>query len=373
MADNKRDYYEILGVQKNATQDELKKVYRKLAMQYHPDRNQGDKAAEEKFKEITEAYEVLSDENKRRRYDQYGHSGMRMGEDFHGFSNVNDIFSQFSDIFGGGFGGGSIFDDFFGGGSNRGRRKSQQGTPGTDLKVILKLTLEEIATGTTKKIKIKKYIKCDSCHGSGAKNGTATKKCPVCQGTGEVRTVSRSVFGQFVNIQTCNNCNGEGTVIDSPCGKCKGDGRINGEETIKVNVPAGVSNGLYMTLRGEGNTGLRRGQPGNIIVVFEEIPHDYFVRENDDIVFNLRLSYPEAALGKEIEVPTLNGKAKIKIEPGIEPGKFLKLREKGIPHLNQHGSGDLRIKINVYVPTKLTNEEKELLKKLDTMPNIKPR
>jgi molecular chaperone DnaJ len=251
----KRDYYEVLGVNRNATKDEIKKAYRKLAMQYHPDRNPDDKSAEEKFKEAAEAYEILSHDDKRNNYDRFGHEGVR-GSTFgsQGFSSVNDIFSHFSDI----FGGSSIFDEFFGG-SQRGRsRRRGSGTPGSDMRVNLKLTLEEIATGTSKKIKIKKLVKCDECNGTGAQAGTSLKTCPVCNGTGEIKTVSRSVFGQFVNITACHNCNGEGQVVDTPCRKCSGDGRIQDEVNVKIDVPAGVSDGNYMTMRDEGNAGKRR-------------------------------------------------------------------------------------------------------------------
>ncbi|MDP4172729.1 MAG: molecular chaperone DnaJ [Bacteroidota bacterium] len=368
---DKRDYYEVLGLDRNASKDDIKKAYRKLAMQYHPDRNPDDKNAEEKFKEAAEAYEILSNDEKKARYDRYGHNGLRGGgQDFSGFSNINDIFSHFSDIFGGG--GGSIFDDIFGGaGSQQRTRRRGQGSPGSDLKVTLKLTLEEISSGVTKKIKIKKHLKCDICSGTGAKGGTSTKTCPACNGTGEVRTVSRSVFGQFVNITTCANCEGEGTVVDNPCKNCSGDGRVYGEATIKINVPAGVTHGSYMTIRGEGNAGKRNGTPGNIIVVFEEEQHEFFVRDGDNVIYELFLSYPEAVLGAEVEVPTLNGKAKLKIEPGIQPGKFLKMREKGIQHLNRHGAGDELVRINIHVPTKVNSKEKDLLKELSGLPNIK--
>lgn len=366
---NKRDYYEVLGLDRNASKDDIKKAYRKLAMQYHPDRNPDDKEAEEKFKEAAEAYEVLSNDEKKSVYDRYGHSGLRgAGQDYQGFSNINDIFSHFSDI----FGGGSIFDDFFGAASSQSRgRKRGTGTPGSDLKVTLKLTLEEIAAGTTKKIKIKKFVKCEVCTGTGAKGGNSLKTCPVCNGTGEVRTVSRSVFGQFVNITACSNCEGEGTVVDNPCPNCSGDGRVYGDATVKINVPAGVTSGSYMTMRGEGNAGKRNGSTGNIIVIFEELPHEYFVREGDDIIYELYLSYPEAVLGTDIEVPTLNGRAKLKIEPGTQPGKFLKMREKGIQHLNRHGAGDQLVRVNIHVPSKVSSREKDLLKELGSMPNIK--
>ncbi|MCX8010998.1 MAG: DnaJ domain-containing protein, partial [Ignavibacteria bacterium] len=259
-----RDYYEVLGVQRNATADEIKKAYRKLAMQYHPDRNPGNKEAEEKFKEAAEAYEVLSDPDKRSRYDRFGHAGMK-GTDFREYTDINDIFNSFRDIFSGAGFGGSIFDDFFGGTtSTRSRRRATHGTPGSDLRVTLKLTLEEISTGVQKKIKIKRYVQCDECSGSGAKDGTSLDTCPVCNGSGEIRQVSRSVFGQFVNITTCNNCEGEGKVVKNPCLKCSGDGRVYKESQINVNIPPGVSDGNYLTLRGEGNAGKRKGPAGDI-------------------------------------------------------------------------------------------------------------
>ncbi len=365
---SKRDYYEILGVDKKATKDEIKKAYRDLAKKYHPDLNPGNKEAEEKFKEAAEAYEVLSDDQKRAKYDKYGHQGMNAGQDFHGFSDINDIFRNFGDI----FGGGSIFDDFFGTGTqSRGGRQRTTGTPGSDLKINLKLTLEEIATGTTKKVKIKRYIKCSSCNGTGAKDNSSFNTCPVCKGSGEIRQVSKSFFGQFVNITQCNNCNGTGKVISDPCRKCAGDGRVLEESTIQISVPAGVVDNSYMTLRGEGNAGKNGGPAGDIIVVFSELKHEYFVREGDNVIYELLLSYPEAVLGTEVEIPTLTGRAKLKIEPGIQPGKFLKMREKGIQHLNSHGAGDQLVKINIYVPNKIDGKERELLKELQKMPNIK--
>ncbi len=370
---SKRDYYEILGVSKNVSDDELKKAYRKLAMKYHPDRNPDDKEAERKFKESAEAYEVLSDSEKRAKYDRFGHQGMRGGQDFHGFSNANDIFSHFSDIFGGssfGGGGGSIFDDIFGGGSQS-RRQRSTGTPGQDLKVTLKLTLEEIASGTTKKIKLKKYKKCSTCNGTGAKDTASFQTCSVCSGAGEVKQVSRSMFGQFVNIAPCNNCRGTGKVITSPCLSCRGDGRIYEETTIKINIPAGVSDNSYMTLRGEGNAGKNGGAAGDIIAIFRELPHEYFIRDEDNIIYELSISYPEAVLGTDVEIPTLSGRAKLKIERGTESGKFLKMREKGIQHLNRHGAGDQLVKINIHVPRKINSKEKELLRELEKQPHIK--
>lgn len=364
----KRDYYEVLGVDRNASQEEIKKAYRKLAMQYHPDRNPGDKESEEKFKEAAEAYEILSHSEKKAQYDRFGHEGVR-GSTFgsEGFSSMNDIFSHFSDI----FGGSSIFDDFFGGGTHRNRRRRGTGTPGSDLRVNLKLTLEEIALGVTKKIKIKKQVKCSQCGGTGAEGASALKTCPVCNGAGEVKSVSRSVFGQFVNITACHNCNGEGSVVDSPCRKCYGDGRVQEEVTVKIDVPAGVHDGNYMTMRGEGNIGKRGGHPGDIIVVFHELPHENFIRDEDDIIFDLFISVAQAALGDEVEVPTLTGKALLKIEPGTQPGKILKMRGKGLGRLNSSGTGDQLVRINVAIPSKLSSKEKDLLKQLSDMPNIK--
>jgi molecular chaperone DnaJ len=359
----KRDYYEVLGVDRNASKEELKKAYRKLAMQFHPDRNPDDKQAEEKFKEAAEAYEVLSSDDKKATYDRFGHEGLNRGGagSAQGFNDINDIFSHFSDI----FGGSSIFDDFFGGAGQRQRgRRRGTGTPGSDLRVTLKLTLEEIAVGVNKKIKIKKHVKCDVCKGVGAEAGTSTKTCPVCQGSGEVRNVSRSVFGQFVNIQTCSNCSGEGTVVDQPCKKCMGDGRVVDEVTVSIDVPPGVHEGSYMTMRGEGNAGKKNGPAGDIIVVFQELPHEYFIREGDEIIYDLYITFPDAVLGSETEVPTLTGKALLKIDPGTQPGKLLKMSNKGIKHLNSSGSGDQIVRVNVEVPRKVNSREKELLKEL---------
>lgn len=364
----KRDYYEVLGLERNASKDDLKKAYRKMAMQYHPDRNPDDKSAEEKFKEAAEAYDVLSNDEKRANYDRFGHEGLRNSAyGSSGFSDINDIFSHFSDI----FGGSSIFDDFFGGGQRQRGRRRTSGIPGSDLKINLKLTLEEIAQGVSKKLKIKKQVKCTQCNGTGAESGTSTKTCPVCHGSGEVKTVSRSVFGQFVNIATCSNCNGEGNVIDTPCKKCMGDGRVNEEVNVSVNVPAGVHEGSYMTLRGEGNSGKRGGQAGDIIVIFQEIPHEYFTREEDDIIYDLFISFPKAVLGAEVEVPTLNGKAILKIDPGTQPGKMLKMRDKGIKHLNQSGHGDQLVRVNIEIPKKISAKEKDILKELSEMPGFK--
>jgi molecular chaperone DnaJ len=363
---SKRDYYEILGVGRNATTEEIKKSYRKLALQYHPDRNPNNKEAEEKFKEATEAYEVLSDEQKRHRYNQFGHEGMRGGQDFHQYRDINDIFSTFGDIFGG-----TIFDEMFGAQQRR-RGPRSTGEPGSDLRIRLKLTLEEIATGVEKKIKIKKWKTCATCSGTGAKTGSSKSSCPQCNGTGELRQVSRSMFGQFVNITSCAYCGGTGQIIREKCHTCNGEGREQGETTLKINVPAGVSEGNYMTLQGQGNAGRRGGHAGDVIVEFEEIKHDFFTRNGDDIVYNALISFPEAVLGAEIEIPTLTGKAKIKIDAGTMAGKMLRLKEKGIPRLNNYGRGDQLVRIQIWVPTKVNSHEKDLLKQLASGEHINP-
>jgi molecular chaperone DnaJ len=365
----KRDYYDILGIQRNASAEEIKKAYRKMALQYHPDRNPGNKQAEETFKEAAEAYEVLGDPAKRQRYDQYGHEGVR-GTDFHPFTDVNDIFSAFGDIFGGGMGG-SIFDEMFGG-QTRHRRKSGAAPPGSDLKLRLKLTLEEIAAGVEKKLKVKRWKPCDACRGTGARSGHSMTTCPVCNGAGEIRQVSRSVFGQFVNIAVCQNCEGEGRVIKDPCPTCKGDGRVQGESTIKVNIPAGVANNNYIPLHGEGNVGRRGGPPGDIIVAIEEEPHLYFSRRDDDVILDVYISFPEAVLGADIEVPTLNGRSRLKIESGTTSGTILRMREKGIPHVNSFGRGDQLVRINVWVPKGLNAQERAAIKQLLNFEHIGP-
>lgn len=367
----KRDFYEILGVGRNATQDQIKKAYRQMAMKYHPDRNAGSKEAEGKFKEAAEAYEVLGDPEKKQRYDQYGHEGLR-GTNYRDFHDINDIFSTFSDVFSGGFGG-SIFDEMFTGGQRSRRRSSaQHGQPGSDLRVRLSLTLEEIASGVEKKIKIKRQKKCDICNGSGAKTSSGKSTCPQCGGSGELRQVSRSMFGQFVNITTCPSCDGEGRIVKDPCSNCRGEGRVQGESTIKVNVPAGVMEGNYIPLQGQGNAGRRGGPAGDLIVVIEEEQHQHFKRNGDDIIYELWIGYPAAALGGEVEIPTLTGKAKLTIDQGTPGGRMLRMREHGIPHLNNYGSGDELVRVNVWVPAKLNDKEKELLRSLSNCEHVNP-
>jgi molecular chaperone DnaJ len=361
---SKRDYYEVLGVDKNANESELKKAYRKLAMKYHPDRNKGDSEAERKFKEASEAYDVLRDPQKRQRYDQFGHSGLNGGgfggaSDF-GNADFEDIFSRFSDIFGSDIFGG----DPFGGGRARSRRSRGTGRPGSDMKLRVALTLEEIAEGVEKTLKVKKQIKCDSCNGTGAETESDFETCPHCNGMGEVRQVSRTMFGQFVNVQPCHHCQGEGRIIRNKCTKCRGEGRYRSDEKIKVNIPSGVANGNYITLRRQGNAGIRGGEPGDLIVLIEEKEHEHFERDGNDIYYDLMISIPDAVLGTEVEVPTLKGKAKVRIEPGTQPGKLLRMKGRGIKGLNNTGTGDQFIKLNVYIPKDLTKDERKHIEAL---------
>jgi molecular chaperone DnaJ len=361
----KRDYYEVLGVSKNATEDELKKAYRKMAMKYHPDKNPGDAAAEEKFKEAAEAYEVLSDPQKKARYDQFGHAGVGgAASNGGGFGNAEDIFSRFSDIFGGSGG----FGDFFSNGqSNGGRRK------GTDLRIRLKLTLEEIANGVEKKIRLKRQVGCQACGGNGAKNGTALKNCHTCQGSGQVRRVVDTVFGRGYAATTCPTCNGEGRIISEPCTVCKGDGRQEAEEIIPVNIPKGVGEGMQLNMSGKGNMPPRGGMPGNLLITIEEEAHPYLQREGNNLVHELYVSFTEACLGAEVEVPTVDGRARIKIEPGTQSGKIMRLKGKGLPDVNGYGKGDEIVHLNVWIPKQLTPEERKLVESLREAPNFKPK
>lgn len=365
---SKRDYYEVLGVGKDASEADLKKAYRKLAMKYHPDRNKGDASAEEKFKEAAEAYEILRDPQKKARYDQFGHAGVNGQGGFGGGVefDVEDIFSRFGDIFGGGFFG----EDIFGGGRTRSRGRRQPGTPGSDMKIRMPLTLEEIAFGTEKTLKVKKQVTCNTCDGTGAESKSDFETCGTCNGLGEVRQVTRTMLGQMVNVQPCPTCQGEGRIIKNKCKTCNGEGREKGEETIKVSIPSGVSNGNYITLRGQGNAGRRGGQPGDLIVLIEEKEHEHFVRDGNNIYYDLSLSIPDAVLGSEQEVPTLKGKAKLRIEPGTQPGKLLRMRGKGIIGLNNSGEGDEFVRINVYMPRNLSDKERKSIEALRDSENF---
>ena len=364
-----RDYYEVLGINRNASADEIKKAYRRMAMKYHPDRNPDDKDAEEKFKEAAEAYEVLSDSKKRSTYDQFGHEGLkgtfsRGGFQWSDFSHFRDFEDILGDLFGG-----TLFGDMFGTRRGTARRGPQRGG---DLQVRLKLTLEEIAKGIEKKIKLTRMQTCSSCGGSGARSSAGMKTCPTCHGSGEIRQVSRSLFGQFVNVTACSTCGGEGRVIDDPCPNCSGQGRVRGTSTISVKVPAGVSSGNYIPLRGQGNVGPHGGPAGDIVVFIEEKEHPHFDRHGDDIIYEIAISIPQAVLGADVEVPTLTGKVRMHIPPGTQSGKVLRLKGKGIPHLHGYGHGDQFVKVFVWIPTKLASEERKLFQELAAREGVRP-
>ncbi len=365
----KRDYYEILGVSKTASADEIKKAYRKVAMQFHPDRNPGDKAAEDKFKEAAEAYEVLSDADKRAKYDRFGHQAFGPGTSS-GTGNMDDIFSQFGDIFGD-----DIFGSFFGGGGRRGGSAGgrARGVRGSNLRVKIKLTYEEIAKGVTKNIKVKKYVGCNTCGGSGAKDKGSVQTCNTCGGSGQVRKVTNTFLGQMQTVTTCPTCNGEGTTITAKCGNCKGEGRVFGEETINVDIPAGVGEGMQLSMGGKGNMGERGGAPGDLIILIEEEPHKELQRDGLNVAFELHLTFSEIAFGTNVEVPTIDGRAKIKIPPGTQSGKIFRLKGKGFPEVNGYHRGDQLIHVNAWTPQNLTSEEKDMLEKLHHSPNFKPQ
>ena len=366
---NKRDYYEVLGVGKNAGNDEIKKAYRKVAMQHHPDRNPGDKAAEEKFKEAAEAYEILSDAEKKAQYDRYGHAGVSgNGRGYRGSGmNTEDIFSQFGDIFGE-----DIFGNFFGGGG-KSRTQRSRGIRGSNLRVKLKLTFEEIAKGVTKNIKVKKYVTCNSCGGSGAKDKGSIQTCNTCGGSGQVRRVSNTFLGQMQTVTTCPACNGEGSTVTAKCTTCRGEGRQYSEETVSIDIPAGVQEGMQLNIGGKGNAGERGGMPGDLIILIEEEPHKELHREGINVAFDLYLSFTDAAFGIQVEVPTIDGRAKIKIPAGTQSGKIFRLKGKGFPAINSYEKGDQLVHINVWTPQQLTAEEKALLEKLADSQNFKPK
>ncbi|HMU45350.1 MAG TPA: molecular chaperone DnaJ [Chitinophagaceae bacterium] len=367
---SKRDYYEILGLGKSATTDEIKKAYRKVAMQYHPDRNPGDKGAEEKFKEAAEAYEVLSDSDKKAQYDRYGHAGVsgngRGG--FGGGMNMEDIFSQFGDIFGD-----DLFGSFFGGGQKGRGAQRARGVRGSNLRVKLKLTYEEIAKGVTKNIKVKKYVPCTTCGGSGAKDKGSVQTCGTCGGSGQVRKVQNTFLGQMQTVTTCPTCGGEGTTITAKCGSCKGEGRVFGEETVSIDIPAGVQEGMQLSISGKGNAGERGGMAGDLIVLIEEEPHKELHREGLNVAYDLYLSFTDAVFGTQIEVPTIDGRAKIKIPAGTQSGKIFRLKGKGFPAVNSYQKGDQLIHVNVWTPQHITSEEKAMLEKMSDSPNFKPQ
>lgn len=367
----KRDYYDVLGVAKGADADEIKKAYRKMAIKYHPDKNQGDKAAEEKFKEAAEAYEVLSSPDKRQRYDQFGHAANAHSANGGGFGgggmNMEDIFSQFGDI----FGGGSPFEGFFGGGGRQGNSGGRR-VKGSNLRIKVRLTLEEIANGTEKKIKVNKQIICSTCDGTGAKDKSSVQTCKTCGGSGAVRRVTNTILGQMQTTSTCPTCNGEGTTVLSKCTVCHGDGVVRGEETISINIPAGVSEGMQLSMSGKGNAAPRGGVPGDLIILIEEIPHETLKRDGNNVIYDLHVNFVDAALGTSVEVPTIDGKVKIKLDPGTQGGKILRLKAKGVPEVNSYHRGDQLVHINIWTPKALSREERELLEKLQDSPNFKP-
>ncbi len=365
---SKRDYYEILEVGRNATDEEIKKAYRKQAIRFHPDKNPDDHSAEEKFKEAAEAYEILSNPDKKARYDRYGHQGVggASGGGYGGAGmSMDDIFSQFGDIFGGAFGG--AFSGF-GGQTRSGRRVNK----GSNLRVKVKLNLSDIAHGVEKKIKVNKYVSCKHCSGSGAENGGSYTTCSTCRGQGQVTRVTNTFLGQMQTSSTCPTCGGDGKIITKKCIPCGGHGVVQEEEIIPLNIPAGVAQGMQLSVSGKGNAGARGGIAGDLIVLIEEETHPDLVRDGSNLIYNLFISFTDAALGTRPEVPTVDGKVRITIEPGTQAGKILRLKGKGLPSVNEYGTGDLLVNINVWVPKKLSNEEKALLEKFVDSPNFKP-
>lgn len=363
----KRDYYEVLGVARNANADEIKKAYRKAAIKYHPDKNPGDKEAEEKFKEAAEAYDVLSNQDKRARYDQFGHAGMSgaagggfSGGGFGGFS-MEDIFSQFGDIFGGHFGG------FGGGGSRGGARVSR----GSDIRVKVRLTLSEIANGTTKKLKISKTIACDKCGGSGAKDSSSYATCSTCNGSGYVTRVENTFFGRMQTQGVCPTCGGSGKIITAKCDKCGGEGVVRGEEVVEIKIPAGVGEGMAVTVSGKGNAARQGGIAGDLLVMIEEEHNPELIRDGNDLIHNLNLTVTTCILGGEVEVPTIDGRAKIKIPAGTHAGKVFRLRGKGLPDVNGYGRGDILIVVDITIPDSLNSKERKLVEELAEQPHFK--
>ena len=363
----KRDYYEVLGVTKNATAEEIKKAYRQKAIQFHPDKNPGNKDAEESFKEAAEAYDVLSDGNKKARYDQLGHENYENSGGGGGFNmNMEDIFSQFGDIFGGGFGG--AFSSIFG---NGGRQSQQYANRGSDIRIRIKLNLEEIVKGVEKKVKINKLVACSYCSGSGAKDGKYNT-CQTCNGTGKVVRVVRTMLGQMQQVSPCTSCQGLGKTISTPCNHCRGEGTLKQESEINFNIPAGIGEGMQLSVSGKGNAAQRGGINGDLLVLIEEIPDKELIRDGNDLLYTLFVTIPQAAMGFTAEIPTVGGKAKIKIAAGTQSGKILRLKGKGIPDVNGYGHGDLLVYVSVWIPKKLSKDEEKILKKLDESDNFKP-
>lgn len=373
----KRDYYEVLGVSKSADATEIKKAYRKLAIKYHPDKNPDNAAAENKFKEAAEAYEVLSDEQKKARYDRLGHAGMDPNSGYGGRGGagmtMEDIFAEFGNVFGneGRGGGGSPFESFFGGGGGGGR--ARRGERGSSLRIKVELTLEEIANGVTKKIKVKKHQTCKTCTGSGAKDSNSTQVCGTCRGSGAVRQVRSTFLGQMQTTVACPTCSGSGQQITSKCGTCKGEGREYGEEMIEIEIPAGVQEGMQLSMAGRGNAGKQGGSAGDLLINIEEIPHDSLQRDGQNVIFDLYLNFADAALGTSIEVPTIEGRVKIKIPNGTQAGKIFRLKGKGLPSVQSYGKGDQLIHVNVWTPKEVSNEERKILEKLRDSNNFNPQ
>ncbi|MDR1553307.1 MAG: molecular chaperone DnaJ [Prevotellaceae bacterium] len=362
----KRDYYEVLGVQKNSTDEEIKKAYRQKAIQYHPDKNPGNKEAEEKFKEAAEAYDVLSDAKKRSRYDQFGHSGIEYGADGDFNMNMEDILSRLNDLFSGGFGNG--FSSIFGGGNGYAQQYLNRGS---DIRIRIKLTLEEIVKGVEKKIKINKLVACSHCNGSGAKDGEYSV-CQSCRGTGKTVRVVRTMLGQMQQVSMCSACQGQGKTIATPCSHCRGEGTVRQESEISFKVPAGIGEGMQLTVAEKGNAARRGGINGDLLVMIEEIPDKELIRDGNDLLYTLFINIPQAALGCTVEIPTVDGKAKIKIASGTQSGKILRLKGKGIPDVNRYGIGDLLVYVSVWIPKKLSKDEEKILKKLEESENFKP-
>ena len=371
----KRDYYEVLGVAKNATAEDIKKAYRKLALKYHPDRNPGDKDAEEKFKEAAEAYSVLSDPDKKARYDQFGFAGMNggAGGGFGGGFADFDLNDVLNSVFGRGFNfGGGGFSSFFGGDGGRsgGRRVVNHGT---NLRVTVKLTLEEIANGTTKKIKVKKYVPCSACHGTGEKDGNSSYTCPTCNGRGVQTRVMHTMLGQMQTSSTCSTCGGSGKVIKEKCTSCYGEGIVSGEETIELKIPAGVYEGMQLSMDGKGNAARHGGINGDLLIAIQEVEHPELKRDGIDLIYNLYIGIPDAILGCSAEIPTIGSKVKIKVEPGTQSGKVLRLKGKGLPDINGYGHGDLLVRINVFIPNDVSKDDKKLLEQMRESESFNPQ